>query len=108
MLATAIFAVLTVLVAACSRNLTTNTDSLYAPTTADVTASAILADLQAGRELLINSCGKCHNQYSPDSYATSNWKTIVPGMASRSRISTTQATQVTTYLTEGKLSVQKG
>ena len=102
MLATVVFAALSVLVAACSKNLTTNTYSLYTPTAADVTTSATLADLQAGRELLINNCGRCHNLYSPDSYAASNWKTIVPGMASRAGLSTTQATQVTKYLTKGK------
>ena len=102
MLATAVFAVLTVLVAACSKNLTTNTDSLYTPTSADVTTSATLADLQAGRELFINNCGRCHNLYNPDSYSASNWKTIVPGMASRAGLSTAEASQVTKYLTKGK------
>jgi mono/diheme cytochrome c family protein len=102
MLATILFAALTVLLAACSKNLTTNTDSLYAPTAADVTASATLADLQAGRELFINNCGRCHNLYSPDSYAASNWKTIVPGMASRAGLSSAQSSQITKYVTRGK------
>lgn len=102
MLAMVVFAALTVLVAACSKNLTTNTDSLYSPTAADVTTSATLADLQAGRELFINNCGRCHNLYNPDSYTASNWKTIVPGMASRAGLSSAQASQVTKYVTRGK------
>ncbi|MCK9411818.1 MAG: hypothetical protein M0Q53_05925 [Prolixibacteraceae bacterium] len=30
------------------------------PTTTDVSPSATLADLQAGRTLFINNCGRCH------------------------------------------------
>jgi hypothetical protein len=93
--ATAVFAAFTVLVTACVKNLTTNTHSLFVPTMSDVTASATLADLQAGRELFINHFGRCHNLYNPGSYSASNWKTIVPGMASRAGLSTTKASRVT-------------
>ena len=102
MLITVLFAALTVLFAACSKNLTTNTDSLYTPAAADVTASATLADLQAGRDLFINNCGKCHNLYNPDNFSATNWKSIVPNMASRAGLSTAQASQVTKYVTRGK------
>ena len=64
---TATVTIVSVALVGCSKNLTTNTDSLYVPTTADVTSSATLADLQAGRSIFINSCGKCHSLYSPDS-----------------------------------------
>ncbi len=86
----------------CSKNLTTNTDSLYIPTATDVTPTATLADLQAGRSVYINNCGRCHNLYSPDSYSASSWKTIVPGMASRAGLSAIETTQVTKYVTRGK------
>ncbi len=86
----------------CSKNLTTNTDSLYIPTATDVTPTATLADLQAGRSVYINNCGRCHNLYSPDSYSASSWKTIVPGMASRAGLTAIETTQVTKYVTRGK------
>jgi len=86
----------------CSKNLTTNTDSLYVPTTTDVTSSATLADLQAGRSIFISSCGRCHSLYSPDSYTATNWKSIIPNMASKAGLSATQTAQVTKYVTRGK------
>ena len=98
-IAVAVFAISFV---GCSKNLATNIDSLYVPTTADVTSSASLADLQAGRSIFINNCGRCHNLYSPDSYSASDWKAIIPNMAGRAGLSATQATQVTKYVTRGQ------
>ena len=100
--ATTTVAILSVSFIGCSKNLTANTDSLYIPTTADVTSSASLADLQAGRSIFINNCGRCHSLYSPDSYSASEWKAIMPNMSGRAGLSTTQATQVTKYVTRGK------
>ncbi|MCX6221313.1 MAG: hypothetical protein NTZ69_10015 [Bacteroidia bacterium] len=82
--------------------MTTNTDSLYVPTAADVTSSATLADLQAGRAAFINNCGRCHGLYSPDNYSAANWKSIVPMMASRAGLSATETAQVTKYVTRGR------
>ena len=95
-------AVLMVSLMSCSKNLTTNTDSLYVPTAADVTSSATLSDLQAGRSVFINSCGRCHTLYSPDNLSVANWKTIVPNMASKAGLSATETAQVTKYVTRGK------
>ena len=95
-------ALVTMLFAGCSKNIATSTDTLYTPTVADVTSTATLADLQAGRSVYINSCGRCHGLYSPDSYSASSWKTIVPGMASKAGLSATETTQVTKYVTRGK------
>jgi len=97
-----VVSILAFLFVGCNKNLTTNTDSLYVPTTTDVTATATLSDLQAGRSLFISSCGRCHSIYSPDSYSAANWKSIVPGMASRAGLTTVQASQVTKYVTKGK------
>jgi len=96
-------AILTALfVMSCSKSLTNSTDALYVPTTTDVTATASLADLQDGRTVFINNCGKCHSYYSPDSYTATNWKTIIPVMASRAGLSSTETAQVTKYVTRGK------
>ena len=94
--------ILMVSLMSCSKNLNTNTDSLYVPTTADVTSRATLTDLQAGRSVFINSCGRCHNLYSPDNYSVASWKTIVPNMAARAGLSATETAQVTKYLTRGQ------
>lgn len=99
---TIVVAIFAISFVGCSKNLTANTDSLYVPTAADVTSGASLADLQAGRSIFINDCGRCHSLYSPDSYSASNWKTIIPNMAGRAGLSATQATQVTKYVTRGK------
>ncbi len=101
-LAVLAFILLAAMLSGCSKSLSTNTDSLYKPAAADVTSTATLADLEAGRTIFINNCGRCHNLYSPDSYAPSNWKTIIPAMAPRAGLSSTQASQVTKYVTRGK------
>ena len=95
------FAFTAIIFTGCSKTLTTNADSLYVPTAADATSTATLADLQAGRTLFINDCGRCHSLYSPDSFSPASWKSIVPGMASRAGLSTTQASQVSKYVTRG-------
>jgi len=97
-----VLTVVTVFFVGCTKNLTNNTDSLYVPTSADVTASATLADLEGGRVIFINNCAKCHSYYSPDSYSAANWKTIIPNMASRAGLTSTQTTLVTKYATRGK------
>lgn len=86
----------------CSKSLTTNTESLYVPAAADATSAATLAELQEGRTLFINHCGRCHGLYSPDSYSAASWKSIVPGMASGAGLSTIQALLVSKYVTRGK------
>jgi len=96
------FAFASILFTGCSKNLTTNTDSLYVPTAADATSNSSLTDLQAGRTVFINSCGRCHNLYSPDSYSASNWKSIIPAMAPRAGLSAANTTLVTKYVTRGK------
>ena len=80
------------------KSLSASTDSLYTPTAADVTTTATLADLQAGRSLYINNCGRCHGLYTPGSFSTS----VIPNMAARAGLSTSQATQITKYVTRGK------
>ncbi len=92
----------TVILLSCSKNLNTSTDSLYVPTATDVTPNATLADLQAGRTLLINNCGRCHGLYSPDNLTVANWKSIVPMMASRAGLNAAQTTQLIMYVTRGK------
>lgn len=85
---------LIVLIVGCSKNLSTTSDSLYVPTAADATANASLADLEAGRSIYINNCGKCHDLYPITGVPSS----VIPGMASRAGLSATQTSQVTKYI----------
>ncbi len=78
----------------CNKNLTTTTDSVYVPTAADATATATLADLEAGRSIYINYCGKCHMMYATANVPAS----VIPNMASRSGLSATQTSQVTKFI----------
>jgi len=87
---------------ACKKDSTTTTDSLYVPTTADVTANATLEELQQGRTLYTNNCGACHGLYSPDSYSVSTWKTYLSRMVPNTNLTQAQATLVTKYVCKGK------
>jgi cytochrome c5 len=88
--------------ASCSKT-PNSTGNLYEPTSADVTASATLAELQQGRTLYINNCGKCHGLYSPDNFTASQWKNnIMPSMGPKTTMTATDKALVTKYVTKGK------
>jgi mono/diheme cytochrome c family protein len=76
--------------------------SLYTPTSADVTASATLVDLQQGMALYSSNCGSCHGLYSPDNYTSTQWRSIMGSMAPRTGMSASQVLLVTKYVTRGK------
>jgi hypothetical protein len=80
----------------------TDTSSLYTPTSADVTSKASLVDLQQGRTLYINNCGRCHGLYSPDSYTSTQWTGIINNMAGNTSLSASEILLVTKYVTRGK------
>ena len=86
----------------CKKNSFAATDTLYVPTTTDVTATATLADLQSGYTLYKNRCGACHSLYSPDSYSSTNWKSILSGMATRAGLTSSESSLVLKYVTKGK------
>jgi len=94
--------VIILFVSSCKKDLLTATDSLYVPTTIDVTATATLTDLQNGRTLYLNRCGSCHNLYSPDSYSSANWSSILASMAPKAGLSSTEKSLVLKYVTRGK------
>jgi hypothetical protein len=90
-----------ILISGCSKS-TNSTGSLYVPTSADATATASLADLQQGRTLYVNNCGNCHSLYSPDSYNSTQWKSIISSMSPRTSMSSSEILLVTKYVTRGK------
>ncbi len=77
------------------------TSNIYTPVSSDATVNATLAELQEGRALYINNCGRCHSLYSPDDFSVSTWKTIIPVMAPRTGLDGSQVTLVTKYVTRG-------
>jgi hypothetical protein len=79
-----------------------STSNLYTPTSADVTANATLSELQEGRTLYIDNCGRCHDLYSPDDLSVSGWKNAISNMAPKTSLNAAQVTLVTKYVTKGK------
>ena len=89
------------LIGSCTKN-NVDTTALYIPTSADVTLTATLPELQQGRDLYVNNCGRCHGLYSPDNYTSSQWRSIINSMAPRTSLSTSEIQLVTKYVTKGK------
>jgi len=90
-----------VTIGSCSpENVTTST--LYTPTSADVTSTATLQQLQQGRELYINNCGTCHHLYTPETYSTAQWQNIVAQMAPKTRMVSAEVDLVLKYVTKGQ------
>jgi hypothetical protein len=77
-------------------------NSLYTPTSADVTATASLLDLQTGRTLFINNCGQCHNYYAPENYSPSQWTSILNSMGPRTGMTQSEIQLVKKYVSKGK------
>lgn len=99
---TAILLILLVFIASACKKDSNSTNGLYTPTSADVTASATLAELQQGRELYINNCGACHNYYLPESYTPTQWKGFISTMGPRTNMSSSETLLVTKYVCKGK------
>jgi len=92
---------LLIFISACKKS-NNDVSSLYTPTSADVTSTATLQDLQQGRTLYINNCNSCHALYSPDDYASTQWKSIMNNMAPKTRLSSPEILLVTKYVSRGK------
>lgn len=81
---------------------TTGGNNLYIPTDSDTTATASLADLQAGRTLYMNNCNSCHQLYSPDRFSANRWDGILSQMTPRTSMSPDEVALVAKYLKKGK------
>ena len=87
-------------IGSCSKK-STDTSGLYIPTTSDVTANATLQELEQGRDLYINNCNSCHSLFSPDSYTTTQWKSIINTMGPKTTMSASEILLVEKYVTRG-------
>jgi len=85
----------------CSNQLT-DTGNLYLPTPSDVTSNATLDELTQGRSLYIDNCGRCHGLYTPESFSSSQWKSIMNQMAPKTRLTSSEITLVSKYVSKGK------
>ena|SRR5450631_1004738 len=88
-----------ILTVSCKKN--SGGSSLYTPTNADVTITATLQDLQHGRTLYMDNCNSCHSLYSPDDYTPIQWRSILPNMAPRTGMTSSEILLVTKYVTRG-------
>lgn len=88
----------------CAKNsVAPSSSSLYVPTQDDATANATLQELQEGRQLYIDNCGRCHGLHNPDEYTPSQWSSILSSMVPRTSLSSSQADLVKAYVTRGQL-----
>lgn len=81
---------------------TEDTSNLYIPTPSDVTSAATFDELNQGRSLYIDNCGKCHGLYDPDSFNSSQWKSIMNQMGPKTRLTTAEISLVSKYVSHGK------
>lgn len=61
-------------------------------------ASVALAELEAGRSLLLEKCGRCHVAPHPKKYRAVDWPAKVGDMEERSKIDPAQRKSIELYL----------
>ncbi len=58
-----------------------------------------LQELQQGYNLYNNNCSSCHRLYSPNEYNIQNWKSVLPRMFIKSKITdNAQQLSITKYI----------
>lgn len=77
------------------------TSALYKPTASHETATASLAQLQAGRKAYVQKCGSCHTLFLPEKYTKQEWKHWLSEMQEEAKLDTLQKQQILLYLTKG-------
>lgn len=78
------------------------TKSLYEPNARNTAKNADIVQLQQGRELYLNKCGKCHELFSPNKYNKTNWTKWVDRMAPKAKLTADEKAKVLAYVTKGK------
>ncbi|MEO5945337.1 MAG: hypothetical protein ABIP79_00860 [Chitinophagaceae bacterium] len=61
-------------------------------------AISILPDLNEGKIVFTNRCGKCHDLPLPDQFTEKRWEGILSYMIPRARLNEEQGIHVTAYL----------
>jgi mono/diheme cytochrome c family protein len=76
------------------------TTQLYVPNekNVDKVEPATLVELQQGRDLYLNNCGKCHKLYKPNSQTAVGWKKALEKMAPKAELDFDQSYLIFRYL----------
>jgi hypothetical protein len=69
-----------------------------APTVQELGATTEIVQLEEGRRIYIHNCTKCHNALRITRYTQQEWDGILPDMIRKSKLSSTQALHVRTYI----------
>ena len=76
--------------------------ALYVPTEANLTQGTSLKDLQDGREIYSNRCGRCHWLHAPEKYSPDQWKTYLNKMRKRAKLNDAEYSLVEKYVNKGR------
>jgi hypothetical protein len=58
----------------------------------------VKSDIETGKTIFTNRCGKCHVLPKPDDFTAKRWEGILSYMIPKARLSNEQAIHVTAYL----------
>lgn len=71
---------------------------------ADTPAPAVhytAAQLEEGRTIYTNNCGKCHKLFQPAQKSLSKWENVLPRMIKKAKLSEEQGNLVRAYVMSG-------
>lgn len=92
---------ITVLLIACTQKVYPEITSRERPMSKKQnTPVTISPDLDLGKSIFFNRCGKCHDLPLPDQYTAKRWEGILSYMIPRARLDTVQGLHVAAYLKE--------
>jgi len=76
------------------------TTKLYVPSEANVNKreTASLAELQKGKEIFSNKCGRCHKLPNPEKHLPDEWTKILGKMALKAKLTAEQKALVFKYV----------
>jgi len=73
--------------------------TMYVPTEKDtIKYNTSLNSLNQGRDLYLNTCGRCHLLHKPSAYTTVKWTIVLNKMQKRSKINDAQKELIFHYL----------
>src|SRR5690606_14882979 len=76
----------------------TTTESATPDAVAEVKKNFSEAQLEEGRLVYQNSCGKCHKLFAPESRDIEKWEKVLPRMAKRAKLDDETTGKVRAYL----------
>lgn len=80
------------------------TETLAPPVTPKMAAGANTATLEAGRQLYVGRCAKCHSVDPVAKFSAPRWREIISEMAGRSKLSHVEHDAVLAYVLTARTS----